>query len=274
MAIVSTLLSGIRSFSETNSFDELGYQIAVDDYTGIAFFIDKFGQNLQINSGQTEDIWSNGGAKAFPAVAAVTQVVSDSTDDDAGGTGALTVRVLGYDNNSDLITEDATMDGTTAVTLSASFKDIYRAIVLTAGSNETNVGNITIQHSTGSVVLGQIATGYGTTQLSHFTIPNNYTGFMVSYSTGVGTTSGGGSTLRVGEVSLLQRPDGGAWRYNESFGVESDSSPVNQGHKHPLIFPTKTQIKFICLAETNNTKAFVTYELYCINNNYLVNPPS
>lgn len=78
---------------------------------------------------------------------------SDNTQDKAGGTGALTVGLLGISATSATGTftyylEIITLTGTTSVTTTRYYKRVIMAKVLTAGSGGVPVGNITV-HETG-----------------------------------------------------------------------------------------------------------------------------
>src|SRR6056300_570903 len=96
---------------------------------------------------------------------------SANAQDSASGTGARTITIQGLDNNFNEIEETVTVGGA-ATTL--EFLRVYRAFVATAGSLNTNIGDVLISTASGGggTVLADIGTvgtgstfGLGQTQL-------------------------------------------------------------------------------------------------------------
>ena len=146
--------------------------------------VHKFGHNLDIDTtSDPETIWSAGGLYTFPSSADTLKIVSSDVDDNGTGTtGALTITVEGLDANYDLISENFTLNGQTAVTGSKQFLRVYRAFVTSAGSSEHNEGVITINNSDDSITLATIPAEHGQTQMAIYTIPRNYKGYLTSFS--------------------------------------------------------------------------------------------
>lgn len=144
--------------------------------------VNKFGSNLDIDTGSTpETIWSNGGEYAFASSSGSISVVSSSTDDDQGGTGALTIKVQGLNEDYKEVEEEFTMDGTDSVlSVSNKWLKVYRAFVTSAGSTESNVGIITI--TLGALTLATIPAAEGQTQMCIFAIPAGKNGYIKSFS--------------------------------------------------------------------------------------------
>jgi hypothetical protein len=76
------------------------------------------------------------------ATAAALDYTSSSTDDDAGGIGALTLRTYGLGAAFQPVSEDITLDGRTAVTGTVAFSRVHGMKILTAGTSRVNVGDI------------------------------------------------------------------------------------------------------------------------------------
>ena len=105
--------------------------------------VQKFGRNSEIDTNtDPEDVWMQGGVFVPPTQARVHDIAG-GVNDDAGGTGALTVTVSGLDGDGLEVSETVTMDGTTNVATSNSYTHINRMVVTSAGSNGTNVAAIT-----------------------------------------------------------------------------------------------------------------------------------
>ena len=138
----------------------------VDGYS----IVNKFGHNGAVAAGGG-DIWSGGGTYAFyPTSAQAMSVVSSSGADDAASTGAHTVIFYGLDEDWLEANETVTMDGATPVALTNTYRRMYRGVVLTIGTAESNVGNISVTNSAGIVGV-YIAAEDGQSQQAIYTIP-------------------------------------------------------------------------------------------------------
>lgn len=91
-----------------------------------------------------ENVAADLDAYALYDTPATVQVAStDNTNDNAAGTGALTVRIHGVNDSGVLTTEDVTMAGQTATTATtALFSAVHQLEVLTSGTNLSNTGTI------------------------------------------------------------------------------------------------------------------------------------
>jgi len=259
---MTTLLRDLKNF------EELAYQLAINPtkYAGKAFSINKFGFNLDIDATK-EDLWASGGTKTdrTPADTGVVEVVSSDANDTVGGTGAHSITVYGYDADGNFVSDWQELNGTTAVELDLPMMDSYRAIVNSAGSNEYNIGDITVRHKTGPVSIAFIPASFNQTQMSHFIVPKNFTCFFLGGTASIGGVQGGGGAKR-GDIHLEVKPNGCQWRVTETFGATSDSGPISLDIKFPFRFPELTHIKASCTAETSNTEAYVQYDMVFINN--------
>ena len=181
------------------------------------YWINKFGRNPDVDSGNTADVWDYGGTGnapdyPWPTAAAETTIVSDSVNDTAAGTGARTVHVQGVDADYKILEETATLNGTSAVTLAGQFLRIFRARVATAGSGETNAGNVDVKH--GATVLARITAGYGQTLMALYTTPAKRAMYLTSWQCNVRMPNAGAISCR-----LDVRPQGGAWNCKETYEV-------------------------------------------------------
>ena len=87
--------------------------------------------------------------------------------------------------SSELADETVTLNGTTPVTLTKQYIRMFRGIILTAGSNETNVGNVTVEDSDNGQVAIYIAADDGQTQQAIYTIPAGYRGWFIKGYVGI-----------------------------------------------------------------------------------------
>lgn len=165
----------------------------------------RFGINDDIDNGVPETLRSNGGTFAIQDNIGVLDISSSSTSDDGSpaGTGARTVTVDGTDTNGAVISETVTMDGTTTVSTSAEFLGVNRVVVATAGSNTTNVGNITVVNNTSGETVAYIPIGLGVTQqLIHY-VPENTQALIYKLTINADRLSGGSAP--VVEINFWQQ---------------------------------------------------------------------
>jgi len=142
--------------------------------------VNKFGSNPDIDTAAEESIWANGGLYVWPTAARIHDIVSDSTDDAAAGTGARTVFIEGIGADGKEQTETVTLNGTTDVPTTKTWLAINRMVVLTAGTGGKNAGVITATAQTDSTVSANIAIGINQTQLACFMVPNDKDLFLDS----------------------------------------------------------------------------------------------
>ncbi len=127
-----------------------------------------------------EDIWDAGGLYVPPTEARVHNIVSSSTSDDTGGTGAITVDIIGLDGSSLTIDETVTLDGTTPVATSNSFTFIREMTVATVGSGGSNVGVITATAVTDATVSAQINAAINRTRAALYVCPVNKDAYVTT----------------------------------------------------------------------------------------------
>ena len=160
-------------------------------------WVNKFGTNLDVGTVR-EDVWGAGGVMVHPDTADTLSLVSDDNlEDIPDGDGAQTVEVYGLDENWDLKIETYAMNGTTpTVTTGDQWRRVYRAHVDDVGVyGSNNTGNITITHTASGDTLGYIVAGIGQTQVTHFTVPRNYS-FLVRHVFGNVQQSKSSATIR------------------------------------------------------------------------------
>ena len=195
--------------------------------------INKFGYNTAVGA-TFETITDLGGNQYYPTSAGVVSIVSSDANDDDGDTGAITVEIQGLDGNYAEISETVTLNGTSAVTTTASFLRVFRMRVLTAGSSGTNEGNITA--SIGGNNVARISGGNGgQTLMAVYTVPAGKKGYIIKFQ---------GSLSKNQEAQFMIRTRdsvGGAWQVKGMFGTFSNS--VGYDYPVPLEVTEKTDIE-------------------------------
>lgn len=122
-----------------------------------------------------DDIWEGGGAYPFLTVASKLEILSASANDTAAGTGARTFNVMGLDANFNQITEVITMNGVTPVVTVNSFLRVNTCNIASAGSGNTNAGDVTLRVQGAGSTQAIARAGYGFAKSCVFTVPNGFT---------------------------------------------------------------------------------------------------
>lgn len=155
---------------------------------------------------------------ATPAVVGVAS--TDNVNDNAAGTGALTVRVIGLDSSGDAATEDVTMTGQTAVNTVATFSAVFQLLTLTTGSNNANTG--TLYCGTGVFTSGipavrmlSMEVGYNISLSGYYVVPNAKSLVLRQFIATIGTSN------KDVEVFIETSSDGILWFIQGPFGLTS-----------------------------------------------------
>jgi len=161
---------------------------------------------------------------AISATPAVVEVAStDDTNDNSGGTGALTVRITGLDDNGDAQTNDVTMDGQTEVATADTFSAVFQITVLTTGSNNANTGIIYV--GTGTFTAGVPAVrmlsmdiGFNVSLSAYYVVPTGKTFFLRQFIFTIQTSN------KDAAITIETSTDGLQWSRQIEFGLEGGSN--------------------------------------------------
>jgi hypothetical protein len=209
-----------------------------------------FGFNPDVDTTQVS-VWPLPSLITFPASAIQMTVSSSSANDTAAGTGARTVVVQGLDANYNEVTETVTMNGQTAVTMTASLIRVNYAYVGTAGSGNGAAGDIYI--GTGTVTAGVPATtydvikfDYNTTITGSWTVPAGHTAYV---SQGLFSAGQAGGSNQI-QGRLLTR---GIDNIRRTAAVTSINNGVaDYTFEYPLAVPEKTTLEATAIGSSNN----------------------
>ena len=225
----------------------------------------KFGRNDDIDG--NEEVWELGTARVLPSAAAVLAIVSSSTADDAvaTGTGAWTIQVEGLDANYDEISEVITLDGTVSVGSSASFLRVNRAYIVTAGTGESNAGNITV--SIGGDAQAYIEATEGQTHQTHYTVPNEHVLMVHGFSLVAGTIGGSNHIILESQIKLFGTNT--AWRTISAIDLVDGQAYHSHPNQGATIIPAKTEIRQRAIFSGSNAELSSIFVGYLVHTDYI-----
>lgn len=207
-----------------------------------------------------------GGSYTFLSSAQSLEVVSDSAADVAAGTGASAVRVDLLDANYVASSVNVSLNGTTpvAVTGGPYLRVNDMRITGAVGSNETNVGNVTLRVAGGGTTISYMLAGKGRAQQAIYTVPAGRTAFAFHTKTGIIRARQSADA----EVELQSRSNGSGWIVRNTVQCSSTGNVSDISNPHfPPPFFEKTDLRSIVTAvSTNDTAVQVTLQLLLAEN--------
>jgi len=179
-----------------------------------------YGRNTDVDG--TEDVWGGGGVYAgFPTGTAETlSFTSTNNADSFTGSGMKMICVYGLNQNFQGAEEYINLSGTAPAYSTGLFKRVNDVKGKTAGSYETNLGNITVTHSTTtSNVFSVIPAGFGQSQRCVYTVATGFSACIDGYSASMFDNTANRATLAL----RIKEYTGSAQMYNP-FVISTDNS--------------------------------------------------
>lgn len=247
-------------------FGDLRYPVSLGLTEGIDIKR-AFGFNDDVDATAKQDIIYQGGDYYWIPTTTTLDIVSTSTNDTSGGSGANTVIIDGLDANHEIVNETITLNGTTPVTTVNSYLRLNSAFVVTAGTTQRNEGSIDI--SSGGNTVGVIVfdkEGTNKLQQAIYTVPAGKTA-LVTQVLGSIVRKSSGSGTKEGEISLEIRLDGGLFVSRGTVGARSDgASSLVIDPNFPIAIPEKSDIAGRANAFTGNTRFNLDLFIILIDN--------
>lgn len=234
--------------------------------------VNKFGRNSAV--GTALSFISLSATYQTPLTAQNLEILSGSANDTSAGTGARKVKVIGLNSSWDEVEQEVTMNGVTPVALATPLIRVYRMYVTESGSYATtstpsHLGRITLRNSGAGVTWGTIGTiegtttgfGIGQSQIGAYTIPNGYTGYLLSKTITVESTKPTSIYFFKRENSDdVTSPYNGVMRlFEQNDGIVN---PFNINLKAPLqVLKEKTDVGFFAKLSTGTGSVSTEFQL-------------
>jgi hypothetical protein len=251
----------LRTSGDTFSW---AINISAGNVDGVSY-IEKFGMNTDVDANK-ETIWDGGDIYTYISAAETVTVTSSSGSDSAAGTGARTVEVQGLDSTYAVVTETLTVGGAAGT---VEFLRVFRARVITAGTNGVNVGTVSVTSDDTSTVLAQIgvdgtgsnAAGRGQTFMALYTIPAGKTGYLTQWTVGSGKQNTDAVAFILSRDATVTDA-----AFNSKDIITVSATTYSKNYTIPLQFTEKTDIEVRAYSGTNNSLVSSTFNLVLYDN--------
>ena len=195
----------------------------------------------------------------LPTAAVSMEVVSDSANDTAAGTGARTVLVNYLDTDFVAKSATITMNGTTGVAMPEAVRRRNGMVILTTGTNPrgTNAGNISLRATGGAgATYGYIRAGAGFEQSSLYTVPAGRTLDVLDVLVSVHQVD---TTFRSATFAFSQHNAlTGRWFKGLLFAATSTVNYVHHSHGAPILTSLEKTDFWISCENVNSNNTVVT----------------
>ena len=256
-----------------------GLEVARGNISGVSS-INKFGKNIEIDSGVTADIWSRGKTLASggtsllwvaPTAARQHTIASSDANDTTGGSGARTVKVYGLTAwDAAEVSETVTMNTGTPPTTSNSYVIIHRMKVLTTGSGITpNQGLITATAASDGTITAAIEIDEGQTMMAIYGVPSTQTLYITELGIAIGKAGGAATGFMDIDLVVNQEPDvqRGAFTHKHHTGLSAaGTSSKTMTFDPPKTIAGPAIIKMQANSGTNDMDCAAWFNGYLVTN--------
>lgn len=235
-----------------------GLRISIGDIEGVGL-VHRYGINTNLTSA-AETIWEPAGLYPFQTAGVSLEFLSTAAADTSAGTGAQAVRVLGFDDNFDVLDNVVATNGVGVVAVPDSYFRVNSFTVSTGGTGFTNAGDITLRVSGGGVTQSFIPAGAGLAPQCVATIGDNH-GFITQW--GGGTVAGNNDAAN---LFLVQRDlDNSTAFIRDTVQADSDAtSRIAEDFEAPITVPPRSDIEIRGSSTAQNTGASAFFQVYIV----------
>ena len=231
--------------------------------------VDKFGLNTAIlEASDPEDVWEGGGLYIYDdfGTAPIISLVSTSALD------SQTVEIQGLDIEGYLVTQQATLNGTTRVALDTA---LWRVFEMFNNSNINFVGQIecyidTSSSPTSPQIRAIINNGNNQTLMAIYTIPKGKTGYLYRGEAGLeyeGGISPSTNLFAAARLYYKSRQFGKVFRVKKAISLLSGGNSVFQDERSfPDIIPELTDIRIEVSEVSDTIGVWATFDIVLIDN--------
>lgn len=223
-----------------------------------------FGFNKDVDNVEVT-VWPLPSVRPLPPTAIQMTVSSTNAADNPSGTGAFTVLVQGLNAQYNEVSETVTLNGQSGVLTTNSFLRVNYAVVTTAGTSNTALGDIYI--GTGAITSGIPATTYQIIKFNYnasltgsYTVPAGFTAYVSQGLFSAGQP--GGSAQIEGKLYTI-----GQNNIRTAIAITTiNNGFADYAFEYPVAVPEKTTIEAAAIGSSNNNEASSMFVLLLVKN--------
>ncbi len=247
------MASGGSRHAILTSVTDFGLEVSRGSAIGYSPLI-KYGRNPDTDQAAAgsigRDTWDGGVASAadwVPPTEARIHAIAGGATDALDDIGAHTLLIFGlgpaYELQQELHSTHPT-DGTTPVNTTKLWTMIHRMYVVSAGSADKNVANITATAAVDGTLTAMIAANNSQTAMAILQVPDGTTAYIKQTYASIHKSGIAGLPV-LADTALMIKEFGGVWRLQDSFEVSLDSGPAIVPYPIPLSVPAKSYVKMV-----------------------------
>jgi len=267
---LSGTVLGTKKGLDVSSADHL-LAVAAGNVSG-QILVNKFGANGAVGT-TWESITSDGIYRTPTALTSLEIVSDDNTNDISSGTGARKVTIIGLSTGWTEVTEEVSLNGTTAVALANQYFRVYRMYVSESGAYATAISpshdsTITLRVSGAGDEWASINTdgsyGLGQSEIGAFSVPDGYIAYLMNYNIDVESNKAVDVALFTREsADDVSTPFSGVMRV-KAIKRAIDGSHKSQPHGPILSLVGPADIGFLGKVSSGSAKLEVEFQILLI----------
>lgn len=227
-------------------------------------YVFKYGENADVDTGSSEDVWDYGGTYVFSSTANIDKVSSSNVGD------TQTVTLCGLADGFIYTEQEVTLTGQTQVTLATPLIRFFRGY--NTGTTDF-AGDIYVYYgaatagvpNTAANIRGMIRIGYNQTMMAIYTVPAGKTAYLKKVFAGMKVAS---PVAQTADITLRVREYGSVFRISGKVQLQSTgNNTFNYEYANYQMIPEKSDIKVTCdVVSDDNTYIQSAFELLLIDN--------
>ena len=246
----------VASVTRNGAYEPFDLQVARNQIMGHSV-LSLFGYQASVTT-TSIPVWENASTYTYITAASTLSLVSTSASDDTSAK----ILINGLDSNFNPISETLAMNGTGAVTTVNSYFRVNNLVMVSPGTSQnTNIGTITLKHS--SNVIAQINAGVGKSQSTIYTVPAGYS-FYLDLAEVNTSNSYTGSTIITYKVQAINNLTGVKLNVLQQPFVSIYTASRSS---NPFIYTEKTDIQWQLSTSTGTIAAGIILTGKLIQNN-------
>jgi hypothetical protein len=164
------------------------------------------------------------------------------------------------------VTEIASLNGQTGVTLANQYLRVNRVTILTAGSGGTSAGSIfvgtgTVSTGVPAVVLNRTGSSSNESESAFYSVPEGYTAFITRWTMSSSNNTADEATRFV----LRVRPFGGVFGYKAVYNIPGNGIYECEA-AYPVAIPEKADLEVAALTTAGASYATTQLQIVLIKN--------